>query len=108
MKMGLWHRLGYFLDYIRYIAALIDEWNPSGCTSEKDCENSLFSFLHESLFDKQIVRQYGRGRARVDLMVDDKVMIEIKFNLTSTSEYQRLVGQMVEYAEWKKTFFLIL
>lgn len=106
--MDLWDRLRYWSNHIEYVAGLVDRWSPSGCASEKDCEDSLYNFLHKNLLDKQVIRQYGKGRSHVDLMVDDKVMIELKFKLSSTSEYQRLVGQLVDYGRWEKAFILVL
>ncbi len=90
------------------VAKIIKEWSATGCTSEKECEDSLYALLHERFPEIQIIRQYGRGRSRVDLMVAEKVMIELKYTLTSTSEYQRLVGQLIEYKDWHKDILLVL
>ena len=35
-------------------------------------------------------------------------MIELKYALSSTGEYQRLVGQLVDYKDWGKQFILVL
>ena len=79
---------------------LIEKWKPRGCKTEKDFELSLYKFLHDELGDTQITKQYARGRIRADLVVADKVIIELKFNLDSTGKFQRLVGQLTAYGEW--------
>ncbi len=106
--MDLGTKFDFFWSPKNTVSRLIKEWNPEGCASERECEDSLYLFLHARLDDKQIIRQYGKGRARVDLMVDDKVMVELKYALTSTSEYQRLVGQLVEYKDWHKDILVVL
>ena len=67
---------------------LILSWNPSDCRSEKDCENSLYAYLRAELPGIIITPQYAFGRARTDLVVGDKVAIEIKKDLSDTSEFQ--------------------
>ena len=101
-------RVGFFWSPKDAVAKLVREWSPDECASEKGCEDSLYVFLHDRLDEMQIIRQFGRGRARVDLMVAEKVMVELKYTLTSTSEYQRLVGQLVEYKNWHKDILLVL
>src|SRR6266850_8064666 len=106
--MGLSRTLSFHWNPIGFVSNLVEKWDSSGCSSEKQCEESLYSFLHAQLPDMQIVQQYGRGRTHVDLMVGEKVMIELKYALSSTGEYQRLVGQLVDYKDWGKQFILVL
>jgi len=106
--MKLIESIDYFLNPLSFVANLINAWNVSGCSSEKECENSLYTFLHEKLPDIQVVQQYGRGRSQVDLMIDDKVMVELKYMLESTSEFQRLVGQLIDYKTWDKQIIIVL
>ena len=106
--MDLGTKLDFFWSPTDAVSRLVKEWSPDGCSTEKECEDSLYEFLHDRLDEKKIIRQYGRGRARVDLMVDEKVMVELKFALTSTSEYQRLVGQLIEYKDWNKNILVVL
>lgn len=60
------------------------------------------------LEDHQITRQPGQGRFRADLGIDDKLIIEIKFNLNATSKHQLLVGQLEEYRDWDGQVILLL
>ena len=59
-------------------------------------EESLFQELIAKLKKQKIQRQYGSGRQRIDIVVQDKVPIEIKYNLQTTSEYHRTIGQLEE------------
>jgi len=97
-----------FLDPVSTTIKLIEKWSPRKCTTEKDYENSLYKYLHAELPDIQVTKQYAVGRIRADLMVGDKVIIEIKKDLCTTAQYQRLVGQLTEYREWKGKVVLLL
>ncbi len=101
--------LGYWADPLGHVAKLIKEWNPRGCRIEKDYERSLVRHLRSRLLGKEIVAQYGTGRARGDLVVDGKILIEIKVNLDSTTKVNTLIGQLEGYdREWKKPVIVVL
>lgn len=87
---------------------LVRAWTPKGCETEKDYERSLYNHLHDNLSDVQVTKQYARGRIRADLVVGEKVIIEIKNNLQSTGAYQRLVGQLTSYADWDGFVLVVL
>lgn len=106
--MSFFESIRFFWDSLGYVTELIEACDLSGCTSERDAEDRLYEYLHEKLSSTQVVRQYGRARAKVDLMVNDEVMIEIKFGLRTTSEYQRLKGQIDDYLDWKKVLIIVL
>jgi hypothetical protein len=107
--MGLWDRVRFkFWDPAGLVKSLIREWRPIRCKSEKYYENSLYSFLHKRLEDIQITKQYARGRIRADLVVGDKVIIELKNNLNTTAKYQKLIGQMTQYKEWDGQIVILL
>ena len=105
-----------FLDKLKFqvwdstgsIMTLLDKWKPKGCSTERDFEKSLYNFLHSELGDIQVTKQSARGRIRADLVIGDKVIVELKHNLDSTAKYQRLVGQLAEYKEWKGQIVVLL
>ena len=86
---------------------LINDWQPSECKTEKEYESSLCKFLHDSLPNIRTTPQYAVGRAKTDIVIDEKVAIEIKKDLNKTSEFQRLIGQAHQFKYWPG-FFLIL
>ena len=89
--------------------ALIHEWNPPGSKLESDYEKSLHSFLKERLPFAKVVRQYGSGRIKCDLAIDNKVMIELKAGFNSTAKLQRLIGQIDLFKrEWEKPLVVVL
>lgn len=106
--MGLEKLRFDFWDGADMIALLVDKWKPEGCKSEKQCEISLYEFLHDNLTDLQVTRQFASGRVRADIAVEGKVIIEIKNNLDTNSEYHRLVGQMSDYDDWAGAVFVVL
>ena len=107
--MGLLEKLKFKVwDSIGAIVTLLDKWKPRGCSTERDFEKSLYDFLHSELGDIQVTKQYAKGRIRADLVIGDTVIVELKHNLDSTAKYQRLVGQLMEYKEWKGQTVVLL
>jgi hypothetical protein len=90
------------------VQKLVKEWKPRGCTTEQHFEKSLYDHLHDNLESIQVTKQYARGRIRADIVVGEKVIIELKNNLDATGKYQRLVGQLAEYKEWDGPIIVIL
>lgn len=102
LKFRYWDDVGAIIDIIK-------KWRPRGCKTEKDYENSLSSKLHENFPSFQITKQYAKGRIRADLLIDEKVIVEIKHNLYSTAEYLRLIGQLIVYRhDWSGRVLLLL
>ena len=97
-----------FWDSVGATADLIKKWKPRKCKTEKDFEKSLYNFLHDQLDSIQITKQYAKGRIRADLVIEDKVIIELKNNLDSTAKYKRLIGQLTEYEEWEGQIIVLL
>lgn len=83
------------------IVELIRLWRPIDCQTEKDYEESLYGHLRSCLPGIVITPRYAFGRARTDLAIDNEVAIEIKKDLKDTSEFQRLLGQILQFNEWK-------
>ncbi len=107
--MGLLDKLKFRAwDSVGVVVSMLDKWNPRGCKSEKDFENSLYKFLHEEMKEFQITKQYAKGRIRADIVIADKVIVELKYNLDSTSKYQRLIGQIAEYKGWNGPIVILL
>jgi histidinol phosphatase-like enzyme len=107
--MGLFDNLAFKMwDDVGAVVSLLEKWTPENCKNEKDFENSLFEYLHKELGDIQITKQYAVGRIKADLMVGKNVIVEMKTNLKTTNAYQRLVGQLTQYAEWQGRIVIIL
>jgi hypothetical protein len=106
--MGLLDKLKWRWDSVGALTSLLSKWRPRNCETEKDYENSLYSFLHKELKDHQITKQYAKGRFHADLVIDDRLIIEIKYNLNTPAKYQRLLGQLLEYKEWDGRVVLLL
>jgi hypothetical protein len=101
LKFNLWDDVGA-------VTTLIGNWQPESCKSEKDFENSLYKFLHAELGDTQITKQFAQGRIRADLAIGTKVIVELKFNLNTTTKYQRLIGQLDSYKGWEGRVIVLL
>lgn len=98
----------YLWDSVGFVTKKIESWEPKKCKTEKDYEKSLYQYLHDELGDLQITKQYAKGRIRADLMIGDRVIVELKHNLDTTAKYQRLIGQISEYKEWDGRVIILL
>jgi hypothetical protein len=56
----------------------------------------------------RITRQYGHGRLRADIVIEEKVASELKYALATKPEYQRLIGQLEDYARWDILLIVVL
>ncbi len=106
--MDIFNKVSYKFDPISYIRKLVLNWDASGCKSEKDYENSFYKFLHQQLSDIQITKQYAVGRVKADLLIGEQIIVELKLNLNKRDQFQRLIGQLEEYKQWKGKVVLIL
>lgn len=107
--MGLFSTIKFRFDRVGTLKALLDKWRPRNCTTEKAYENSLTTFLRRELpEDTKITPQYAQGRFHADLVIDDRLVVEIKYNLDTTAKYQPPVGQIATYRDWKGQVILLL
>jgi len=90
------------------VCQAIESWRPRGCKTEKDYERSLVKQLEQELVNQTITPQYGSGRTVVDIMVQNKVPIELKKDLTSPAALQRTIGQLEGYLEMYDGIILVL
>lgn len=106
--MGIFDKLKFAWDDVGAISSAIDEWSPKGCRTEKDFEKDLYAFLHDTLPGIQVTKQHSRGRFAADIVVGERVIVEMKLNLDSTSKLQRLFGQLDLYAKWEGRVVVLL
>lgn len=90
---------GFTLDPYGTVKKHIENWKPRNCRTEKEFEKSLARKLDKELKNQKIETEYGYGKQRIDIVVDGKVPIEIKYNLKITSAFQKLIGQLELYLE---------
>ena len=107
--MNLKRLLFRFWDPLGAASTLVTEWAPpSNCSTEQGMEDSLYGFLQVRLPGFRITRQYAHDRLKADIVIEEVVAIELKYNLTSASEYNRLIGQLEGYAQWGISLVLVL
>ncbi len=93
----------------RDVLKLIDSWHPRKCETEKDFERSLHKHLEKNLQNSNVIKQYAAGRVKGDIVVEDKILIEIKDCLQSTGQLQRLLGQLDIYnTQWKGQVIVVI
>lgn len=106
--MGILDDISFGWDSIGHVEGLVKDWKPQGCGSEKDYENSLYTYLEKKLEGKGITKQHGVGRSKVDIAVGKKVFIELKKDLKNTGQLQRLIGQLELYSKDISNLIIIL
>lgn len=96
----------------------VKQWIPGPVFTESRCRDSLFNFLTDSLSRHDLTKEalVAHG-GRADILVRTKgfggtpgatVAIEVKYDLVSTNEYKRLVGQVAEYIRDKHELIVVL
>lgn len=88
------------------VLKVIEDWDPDKMKTEKQYEKSLVKELQQKLPKEKIEQQYGSGAQKIDIVISEKVAIELKNHIRNTSDYQRLIGQVTEYL--KKWEYLII
>jgi hypothetical protein len=107
--MGLLDKIAFHVfDGAGAVISLIERWEPKRCKTEKDYEKSLVAHLRAELAGIAVTPQYAKGRIKCDLVVGEKVIVEIKKDMKSTGNCQRLVGQLSEYADWDGRVVVLL
>ena len=97
-----------FMDPVESVCALIYEWKPTDTGSETKIEESLYAYLANKLKRQDVRRQFRHDRITADILINEKLAIEIKLNLTKTAEFRRLIGQLDCYANWGVSMIVLL
>ncbi len=80
------------------IIDLIEEWNPPKFSNEKDYQKNLYEYLSD-LQDEGKIREERRilkerGVNRADIVIDDRIAIELKKDLRHQPSVDRCVAQI--------------
>jgi len=91
------------------IRRAIEQWCPGPCFNERQCRDSLYRHLVgiESLSTKKFHIEHPMGTGIADIFVDlddsvdfgAKVAIELKYDLKTKAERDRLIGQIANYVD---------
>ena len=95
------------------IKKAVRSWRPGDAKTEKQCRDSLAQLLEKRFPKADVIKEYGRGRLRVDVYVkfgqglsrawhgEHQCFIEVKYGLRSRSALQRAIGQLDQYMREK-------
>ena len=90
------------------VADAVHRWEYQSISSEAEAEELLYDHLRMEFPGIDIRRQFNYDRIRADLLVNDEVAIELKYNLVETTELQRLIGQLDTYHSWGKQMLVLV
>ncbi|MCF7805117.1 MAG: hypothetical protein K9N46_04535 [Candidatus Marinimicrobia bacterium] len=95
---------------VEYLIKLIREWRPVDCKSESDYHIASHNYLLGRFTDENtlIETEYGIGKSRIDIVIDEKYGIELKANLKSENEIKRLGGQVQAIKKHLKGGLLVI
>jgi hypothetical protein len=99
--MGLWE-----LD-VDDIKKAVEGWSPGPCFSERKYRDSILKHLQKTYPKSRFQVEFRTGKGRADIFVDfedrtgfgAKVLIELKYNLKTVNECNRLIGQLAHYVD---------
>jgi len=97
-----------FMDPVETVCNLIYKWQPADTSSEIKIEESLYEYLTKQLKWYDVRRQFRHDRIIADILINEKLAIEIKLNLTKTTDFRRLIGQLDCYANWGVRMIVLL
>lgn len=97
-----------FMGPVDTVCDLIRKWQPTDTTSETKIEESLYAHLAKRFRRHDVRRQFRHDRVTADILINEKLAIEIKLNLTKTADFRRLIGQLDCYANWGVRMIVVL
>lgn len=99
---------GFTLDPCGTVRDAIDSWGPRIFESEEQYEESLEKKLKKSLKNQKIERQYAFNGQRADVVIQDKVPIELKNHIRTDQEVNNTISQLKEYLKKWRCVFLVI
>jgi len=99
LKINIWDDVSAIIDVVK-------KWKPRNCKTEKEYETSLYRKLKKYFPLLEIIPQYKYAGVYGNLVVGNKVLIEIKTDLESTAT---LLGQLMRYKKkWDGRILVLL
>lgn len=77
------------------VVSLVDSWSPKGYRSEDAFQADLYKHLLSSVRHHRVTSKSGRSNA--DIGIGSVVAIELKYNLDTKSEVNRLFAQLADH-----------
>ena len=92
----------FFEDDDDVVHRLLETWEPGAPgQSEKNYEAALYGWLTHNLQDVPMTAQYGIAKAKADIVVEDRHVIELKLGFRNASDLNRCIGQLETYrSKW--------
>lgn len=85
-------------DLVARVLRALGEWKPSAeLGSEADVQRSLSAHLGGQGFDVR-TEAWISGRDRADIVIDEAIVLELKFGKLGENAFKRLDGQVRQYA----------
>ena len=98
---------------IERVRNILDTIEFIDCDKESEYKEGLVEILREEIKDCYIETEHGLGRGRRDIWIRNRdsgktAVIEIKLELSTSSETKRLIGQLVQYSPDADVLFVVL
>lgn len=97
------------------VGKVISEWAPGPLKNERQYRDSLFAELKARFPKAKIEREYRDLGTTTDIcLIWDgvlsvtKVYIELKYNFSKKTEYNRLLGQIIDMSPKDNKIFVVL
>ena len=97
------------------VVKAVDKWSPKGCTSEAQYRDDLMAYLRKNLAKEDLfgnkenvsIRKES-GRHLADIGINNKVGVELKYNLDMKAKVDRLFGQIDDYLKGYESVVIVL
>lgn len=88
----------------------IKKWKPEEFSNENKYRNDLVTFLRKQEFDwyGEVIITKEDGRGLCDIAINQEVGIELKKDLKSKSQIDRLSGQIIDYKRQYDNLIILL
>jgi len=104
-----------FGHFVSTVLTLITKWSPKEYSKELEYRDDLLQYLKENvnqtnIFGKKeahIVRK-ETGPGSIDIVIDRKIGIELKYNLKRKAEVDRLFGQISGFKQTYSNVIVVL
>jgi hypothetical protein len=104
----LFSNFWFSFDAVGTMKNSINEWEPLGFTKESEAEIQLTAHLKSLHPNLEIRNQFPHDRVIADIVVEKRLAIELKLNLTDNNEFNRLLGQIDHYYQWGVNLIIVV
>ncbi|MFH1373836.1 MAG: hypothetical protein ABII79_08585 [bacterium] len=87
---------------------LFEVWSPAKGNDENHYKKELYKYLRAKFRGSKVQKEYEQENVRADFAIDNEILVRVVYNLQKTSDYQKLIRQILEYRTWMGKVLILL